>query len=51
MMASRYPRPSPAWREQLGLLRDLFDLTYPQAADLLDHFGDADSAFEELARQ
>lgn len=41
--------PSQAWKDEVMVLRELFNLTFPQAKDVLDYFGTAEAAFEALA--
>lgn len=38
--------PSAAWRDEILLIRELYNLTMPQAKALLDEYGSAEEVFE-----
>lgn len=38
--------PSAAWRDEILLIRELYNLTMRQAKALLDQYGSAEAAFE-----
>lgn len=43
--------PSAAWRDEILLIRDLYNMTMPQAKALLDQYGSAEAVFETYQPQ